>query len=474
MTRVILGALMVALLGADTLAGTIQQSSAPKILLDQPLRAVEYQLDRLSSDELTRVERKDNDVRYRPIYAALLTRQGVGLPFRREAVAALTKLDKTSEARVLLDALVKVRAEDTQVGDQLVALLLAQSGDALRGQRDALLKTLEGSSPPLVRRGAYGALMIADGSPTQAWQAALAHEGHLMDLLRSVPQLPAGSSADALRTDLFGPISALIAKGEKGETRAAAIGALGWTRRDAATFRLLAQEVSKGSDEEARTAAIRSLRLIPESAWPKDEVEPLARAVVDLVRQTPSDRRTEASSLEAVQLGDRLAGVLPVETARAIRRDLRALGVQVVRIETVVEQMKFDRSWFAVEAGAAVQIVLVNPDAMPHNLVVGKPGSLQEIGTAGGAIPMPSDPAVKPFVPDTPLVLHATRLLQQGETEQLGFTAPKEPGEYVYLCTFPGHWVRMYGVMLVVEKLETWEANPTIPTDPMTHKPFAK
>ena len=156
-----------------------------------------------------------------------------------------------------------------------------------------------------------------------------------------------------------------------------------------------------------------------------------------------------------------------------MRQELRALGVQVVRIETVFEQMKFDRNWFVVEAGKPVQIVLVNNDAMSHNLLVGAPGSLEAIGTAGAAVPMSADPTIKPFVPDLPAVLQATRLLLGGETERLGFTAPTTPGEYIYVCTFPGHWVRMYGVMLVVADLEAWEAKPTVPVDPMTGKPFA-
>ena len=87
-------------------------------------------------------------------------------------------------------------------------------------------------------------------------------------------------------------------------------------------------------------------------------------------------------------------------------------------------------------------------------------------------MPQPTDPDVKPFVPNTPLVLHATRLLQSGDTERLGFSAPAAPGEYIYVCTFPGHWLRMYGVMLVVPDLEAWEAKPTVPIDPMTRAPF--
>ena len=71
-------------------------------------------------------------------------------------------------------------------------------------------------------------------------------------------------------------------------------------------------------------------------------------------------------------------------------------------------------------------------------------------------------------------IRHATRLLNGGETDRLNFTAPAKAGEYPFLCTFPGHFIRMYGVMLVVEDLEAWEAKPTVPTDPITGKAFAK
>jgi len=443
---------------------------APKILLDQPLRAVEYQLDRLSNDELVRVERRPEDIRYRPVYVALLTRKGLARDVRAGALDALKAMDKASETQVLLAALGKVKADDGAVADQLLGLLFAQAADRLRGERDLFVKALETPASPFVLRGAYGALMIADGGPAESWKAASARDGHLVELLRSVPSL---GKADAVRAQLFAPVSELIGKSEDPAIRAEAVAALGWTRRDTATFRLLAQEIVKGSDAGVRGAAIRALVGFPESAWPKGELEPLARSLVALVRDTETNRRTEAPAIDALQFGERLASALPAETGRAIRRDLRALGVRVVRIETIPEQMKFDLNWFAVEAGKPVQIVLVNPDAMPHNLLVSKPGSLQEVGTAAGSVPMSTDPKVKPFVPDTPLVLQATRLVQQGETEPLGFTAPKEPGEYVFLCSFPGHWLRMYGVMLVVPNLDAWESSPTIPIDPMTKKPFA-
>ena len=156
-----------------------------------------------------------------------------------------------------------------------------------------------------------------------------------------------------------------------------------------------------------------------------------------------------------------------------MRRDLRALGVQVVEIGTVPEQLTYNVKWFVVEAGKPVQIVLSNTDAMSHNLIVGRPGIAagDRHGRRGDA--RVGGPAVKPFVPALPACSSRRGLLQGGETERLAFTAPATPGEYIYVCTFPGHWVRMYGVMLVVPSLDAWEANPTTPIDPMTGKPFA-
>ena len=472
--------LAIGLIGSPTTRAERHQNPAPppRILLDQPLRAVEYQLGRLTNDELSRVERKDDDVRYRPVYFALLLRKGLPRQFRDEALGALTKLDKTSATAVLLEGLGRVPAEDGFTAEKLLAHLLNQPPDGLRQQRDLFVQAIEKSSPPLVLRGAYGALLVADGTPDAVWQEALKRDGHLVELLRGVAHLPMAGSATALGAGLFKPIAALVDESKDAATRAEAIAALPWTSRDSPTLEILAREIVKGAGEEIRIAAARSLLLIPESAWAKEAewlkaIEPLARAIVAWVGETPPDRRIEPAMLDVLQLGEKLAAALPTETARGIRRDLRSLGVQVVRIEAVPEQLLFDEKWFVVEAGKPVQIILSNPDVMPHNLVVSRPGSLQEVATLAGRMPMPADANAKAFVPDTPLVLHATRLLHSGDTEQLGFTAPAAPGEYIYVCTFPGHWLRMYGVMLVVPDLEAWEAKPTVPIDPMTRKPFA-
>ena len=140
------------------------------------------------------------------------------------------------------------------------------------------------------------------------------------------------------------------------------------------------------TDAALRAAAIRSLQRIPRSAWPAGDTEPLARAIVELVCRGAPKTRAGTVDGRGHSTGRKLAEALPDEARRTVRRDLRALGVQVVRIEAVPEQMIFDRKWFVVEAGKPVQIVFYNPDVMSHNLLVGRPGSLKEIGTAASTM----------------------------------------------------------------------------------------
>jgi putative heme-binding domain-containing protein len=114
-----------------------------------------------------------------------------------------------------------------------------------------------------------------------------------------------------------------------------------------------------------------------------------------------------------------------------------------------------------------VQLVLRNEDLMPHNLVLTAPGALRDVAFAAAEMPPQPDARGLAYVPKTEQVLFATRLVEPHQSDVLTFTAPKEPGEYPYVCTFPNHWMRMYGVMVVVDDLDSWLANPVKPKDPL-------
>jgi uncharacterized protein len=60
----------------------------------------------------------------------------------------------------------------------------------------------------------------------------------------------------------------------------------------------------------------------------------------------------------------------------------------------------------------------------------------------------------KNFIPETQNVLFSTPLINTGEKYSLTFTAPETPGDYPFVCTFPGHWRTMNGIMKVIPKDE--------------------
>lgn len=57
-------------------------------------------------------------------------------------------------------------------------------------------------------------------------------------------------------------------------------------------------------------------------------------------------------------------------------------------------------------------------------------------------------------------VLFHTEMVGGGETTEVTFTAPDEPGEYEYLCSFPGHYAAgMKGFLVVKAEEEMREAD---------------
>jgi putative membrane-bound dehydrogenase-like protein len=126
-----------------------------------------------------------------------------------------------------------------------------------------------------------------------------------------------------------------------------------------------------------------------------------------------------------------------------------ASDANTIRIKAVVNELQFDVTEFSVQAGEEVEIIFENPDFMQHNLLITEPGSLEEVGKAADKMAGNTDAAQKNYVPDMSEVLFATALVNPDQTVTLTFTAPGEPGEYPYVCTFPGHWRTMQGTMIV-------------------------
>lgn len=112
--------------------------------------------------------------------------------------------------------------------------------------------------------------------------------------------------------------------------------------------------------------------------------------------------------------------------------------------------LKFDTELIKVKAGARIRILFKNADDMLHNFVVTKPGRGNAVGQA--AMELGLDGPARSYVPESDDVLYHTSLLQPGDSEAIYFTVPEKPGDYEFLCTFPGHFQLMRGIFRVEPK----------------------
>lgn len=125
--------------------------------------------------------------------------------------------------------------------------------------------------------------------------------------------------------------------------------------------------------------------------------------------------------------------------------------VVTVIIKTIENEMKYDVTEFVVQAGKPVELVFENTDFMQHNLVIVTPGSKEKVGLEADRMATDPDGAAKDYVPAMDEVLYATAIINPEEKAVLRFNAPSKAGIYPFICTFPGHWRIMQGIMKVVE-----------------------
>lgn len=120
-----------------------------------------------------------------------------------------------------------------------------------------------------------------------------------------------------------------------------------------------------------------------------------------------------------------------------------------INLKVIEHEMKFDKKTFTVKAGQKVTIRFTNPDFMQHNLLIAEIGSLEKVGAAADLLAREPNAVAMNYVPKIPEVLQSTALVSPEGNATLVFIAPEKPGEYPFLCTVPGHWRIMNGVMKV-------------------------
>lgn len=137
---------------------------------------------------------------------------------------------------------------------------------------------------------------------------------------------------------------------------------------------------------------------------------------------------------------------LPLFAASPASDDVRIISVKGM------DNMKFDVTTIEAEPGETIRIVFetvsnMPPQAMSHNIAILDLGTdLDAFATA--SMSARDNDFIAPDFEDQ--VLANTKMIGGGETSEIEFTVPETPGDYDFICTFPGHYMAgMVGVLRV-------------------------
>lgn len=113
--------------------------------------------------------------------------------------------------------------------------------------------------------------------------------------------------------------------------------------------------------------------------------------------------------------------------------------------------MQYNKKELRAKAGDKVKLTLrhigkLDKQVMGHNVVILMNTANPEDFAAAAATARDND-----YIPsdmENQIIAH-TKMIGGGQTDSVEFTAPSEPGEYEFLCSFPGHFQMMRGKFIV-------------------------
>ena len=171
----------------------------------------------------------------------------------------------------------------------------------------------------------------------------------------------------------------------------------------------------RARDPERRRVALEALLADPAAATARVDVIEARGAGIEVVRSvtiTGDNVNLTSVAVSAdgifvadagrryLALADQLVPHLELEAGLALFSRRRELGPQVVMIRPVPDALQYDRKEFTVLAGKPVEIIFTNVDIMPHNLVIGTPGTLAKVGRAGEAMASETDAWERSYIPE--------------------------------------------------------------------------
>ena len=151
-------------------------------------------------------------------------------------------------------------------------------------------------------------------------------------------------------------------------------------------------------------------------------------------------RTSRSQSIFRVAIGCSTLLISIVGCSRAPEAPPKAVVIQAD------DKMRFDVTAFDAKPGQKISLTLKNVGTTPkfsmgHNFLL-----LDRTVNTGNVqvfLDKASTEAAHDYVPpDAKEVLAHTKLLGPNETDTVTFNAPFVPGDYLYLCSFPGHYTQ--------------------------------
>lgn len=372
------------------------------------------------------------------VISALIRRPGLDRALREKALKHLVG-DQGTRSKNLAAIISDVGARGDESLSDWIALFNEAEPKNIAASKSAVEQLLQ-HQVAVVRQAGYAAMLrgrLIDRVPDEP------------DFFRSIVLL----DQDELKLRfLASAISVLDDSKSSADLKNAALFALGRIPgNDASIFEKLTSQLG---DQNLSASAAEALLARGIKRWPLEKVEvQLAKFLPALEKTAVTERGSEAFQ-QSSKLLKAFAEI--VKNSEAAKR-IEALQLRPAKIASVPDKLKFDCKTFTVTAGTPVELDFDNPDAIPHNVVICRPGSLEKVGLAVDALLSDPKAMERDWIPEMPEVLFATPMAQLEEAVVTRFMAPEEPGRYPFLCTVPGHWRVMQGEMIVVEE----RASPT-------------
>ncbi|MEO8196938.1 MAG: plastocyanin/azurin family copper-binding protein [Thermoanaerobaculia bacterium] len=146
-----------------------------------------------------------------------------------------------------------------------------------------------------------------------------------------------------------------------------------------------------------------------------------------------------------------VGGVLAALLAVGVSATASAAEPRLVKMKAT-DAMQYDVKTIQATPGESLKVTLTAVSAMAkaemaHNFVLLAKGTNADSFAMEAAMARDNG-----YIPKgkAAAILAQTTFAGGGETVEVTFNAPKEPGEYMYICTFPGHYVGgMKGKLIV-------------------------